>query len=33
MVARHRAGEASFLQLEADWLRLAQRLGILRDPS
>ena len=33
MVARHRAGEASFLQLEADWLRLAKRLGILRDPS
>ena len=31
MVARHRAGEADFRQLEADWLRLAKRLGILQD--
>lgn len=31
MIARHRAGEASFAQLEHDWLRLAQRLGILMD--
>ena len=31
MVARHRAGEATFQQLEHDWLRLAKRLGILRD--
>lgn len=33
MVARHRAGEASFEQLETDWLRLARRLEILRDPA
>ena len=33
IVARHRAGEASFQQLEADWLRLAKRLGILQDHS
>lgn len=31
MVARHRAGEATFQQLEDDWLRLAGRLEILRD--
>lgn len=33
MVARHRAGEASFLELEHDWLRLARRLGILQEES
>lgn len=33
MVARHRAGEASFQQLEQDWLRLAERLGILHEKS
>ncbi|NIP96348.1 MAG: ribonuclease P protein component [Akkermansiaceae bacterium] len=31
MVARTRAGEASFQQLERDWLRLARQLGMLRD--
>ena len=31
MVARHKAGEASFQELEADWLRLARRLGILQE--
>ncbi len=31
MVARHRAAEASFQELEADWLRLAQQLGILQE--
>ena len=30
MVARHRAGEATFHELERDWLRLARRLKILR---
>lgn len=31
MIARHRAGEASFDELEADWLRLAKRLEILQE--
>jgi ribonuclease P protein component len=31
MVARRKAGEASFQELEADWLRLARRLGILQE--
>ena len=31
MVARNKAGEASFQELEADWLRLALRLGILKE--
>ena len=29
LVARHRAGEASFRDLEREWLRLARRLEIL----
>ena len=33
MVARHRAAEASFQELEADWLRLTKQLGILQDPE
>ena len=33
MVARHRAGEATFQQLEHDWLRLADRLGVLQKPE
>ena len=31
MIARHRAGEASFEELEKDWLRLAKRLDILEE--
>ncbi len=31
MIARHRAGEASFEELEEDWLRLAKRLDILKE--
>lgn len=31
MVARHQSGGASFQELEADWLRLARRLGILKE--
>ena len=31
MVGRHRAADASFQELEAEWLRLAKRLGILRE--
>lgn len=31
MVARHGAAEASFAQLEKDWLRLAGGLGILQE--
>jgi ribonuclease P protein component len=31
MVARYRAGEATFEELEKDWLRLAKRLRILKD--
>lgn len=30
-IARYRAGEASFAELEEDWLRLARRLEILKD--
>ena len=28
IVARRKASEASFSELEADWLRLGQRLGV-----
>lgn len=31
MLARDRAAEATYQQLEHDWLRLADRLGILRE--
>ena len=31
MVARHKAAEAGFQDLEADWLRLARQLGILNE--
>ncbi len=31
MIARHRAGDASFEELEEDWLRLAKRLDILKE--
>lgn len=31
MIARHRAGEASFEELEQEWLRLAKRLEILKE--
>ena len=30
IVARRKASEASFSELEADWLRLAQGLGVFR---
>ena len=33
LVARHRAGEASFRDLEREWLRLARRLEILPGPD
>ncbi len=33
MIARFRAGEADFGQLERDWLRVAGQLRILRDPA
>lgn len=31
LIARRRAAEASFQQLEGDWLRLADQLGILQE--
>ncbi len=31
LIARRRAAEASFRELEADWLDLARRLGILHE--
>jgi ribonuclease P protein component len=33
MIARNRAGEASYRQLEDDWLRLAGKLGILEETA
>ncbi|NNC90651.1 MAG: ribonuclease P protein component [Akkermansiaceae bacterium] len=33
MVARHRAGAATFPELEKEWLRLAERLGIVPKPA
>ena len=33
MIARYRAKEASFEQLEEDWLKLTRRLGILEDDA
>ena len=33
MIARFRAGEADYHQLEADWLKVAGQLRILGDPA
>ena len=32
LIARHRAAEATFAQLQEEWLRLARRAGILQTP-
>jgi ribonuclease P protein component len=31
VIARYRAGEADFQELEADWLRLVERLGMRKE--
>ena len=33
MIVRHRAGDATYRQLEDDWLRLAGKLGILEETA